>query len=731
MLTAMALWQKALPAAPVDDYKTLPPTPGVKPPPPSIAQLALPSPESSSQSTDSSASHDPFCAPASPRRRNKLRKPPPSSYPFSFVAENPSPTANFPYSFASTPASPVASFVSTRALSVHTVHRKLTKRRPSQTPDAPPLPPTLQRSSTFTFTLRRKKTSSHSELGHDLLPALPPPSPLAIVSFHSLRTSRLTTFQPTFRPFHARRRDSWHAHPSQHPATPPHPPAPFDDVAWTGVAPRGFDTIIHTSGWRSTWSLALPDERRRPKFVLDDTDSPRSNSRPPLLRRDAVTASPKRRWTLAMALNDEGISDELLVAKLEALRSRSRSRVGSFAASDTGETSDWDQVWAAYDDEIESDTDVPPPPPPKDTLPSMPALPSPSTATWQSARRALLTCRELVRTERHYLASLRLLLTPGATRTPPPPLMLAYAAELVRESAGLLSRMEEDPSAWGVAAAFLGAEEGVGAALVGWCGVVGGWFVDGASSGTSGRKRLSKLRGVSEGGERGMWNRRGSGAEGSVGMLSAGSMGMLSAASVGMLSAKAPTIGRTSSTGHVSRLAALAEGEYAQSSVGHSYAQSSSGHGYAQSSIGHGYAQSSSGHGYAQSSIGHSYAQSSSGHAYASTVGHSYAKSSSGHTVANQPPSPSAASFRARKETKERGATKERNTTTTKETKERKKEAKKELAEAERKKPAVRDLAIVPTQRVMRPPRTHTSQQPLARARGARGGRRGGHCAEV
>jgi hypothetical protein len=217
-----------------------------------------------------------------------------------------------------------------------------------------------------------------------------------------------------------------------------------------------------------------------------------------------------------MALTDEGISDELLVEKLEALRCRSRA--ASIAGSDT-DTVDWDHVWAAYDDELDAD-DVPPPPPPKDAAPithaartaSMPALVSPSTTSWHSARRALLTCRELVRTERHYLASLHDLLD-GATRVPPPPLMRAYAAALAKESAGLLRRMEEDPSAWGVAAAFVGAEDGVEAALVGWCGVVGGWFVDGERTPS---RRLSKIRGVSEGAEeeegvaKRSWGRRGS-----------------------------------------------------------------------------------------------------------------------------------------------------------------------------------------------------------------------------
>jgi hypothetical protein len=74
--------------------------------------------------------------------------------------------------------------------------------------------------------------------------------------------------------------------------------------------------------------------------------------------------------------------------------------------------------------------------------------------------------------------------------------MLRYAGELERESAGLLRRMEDDPSAWGVAAAFLGAEEGVESAFVAWCGVVGGWFTP--ERGRRQSRRLSKIRAVSE-----------------------------------------------------------------------------------------------------------------------------------------------------------------------------------------------------------------------------------------
>ncbi|KAF7303232.1 DH domain-containing protein [Mycena kentingensis (nom. inval.)] len=517
---------KPLPTTPdvgdsVDDSpRAVPPTPGFKPAPPSIAQLAMPSPDEASTSSSSHETPPPAHLakydPAASRSPKKLRKQPPShpptSYPFSFIPEEPrpAPNFNFPFNFySSTPPSPASSYVSSpdRALSVFPrASRKLTKRRPALTNvSAPNLvdPPSINRRNTFNFSLRRNKSSvlaTQSEDGHSYLPSLPPPSPLHVNI-------------PTFQSFHARRRDSWHVEPPSESNTHPTPPTTetLSEIAYTGVAPKGFAT---RGGWRSTMSLTDSDanNRPKPKFTIGDElersmPSSSLSSRPPLIRRDAVTASPKRRWTLAMALTDEAISDEILVEKLEALRSRSRSRAASLAASDNADDDpdDWERVWEVCKDELDA-IDLPPPPvPPKDVsralprpppLPSpssMPNLPSPPTPSWQSARRALLTCRELVRTERHFLSSLQSLLA-GETRQIPPPLMRAYAATLAKESAKLLRRMEDDPSAWGVGAAFLGMEETLEPAFVSWCGVVGTWFVDGSQTQTQGSKRLSKSR---------------------------------------------------------------------------------------------------------------------------------------------------------------------------------------------------------------------------------------------
>lgn len=50
---------------------------------------------------------------------------------------------------------------------------------------------------------------------------------------------------------------------------------------------------------------------------------------------------------------------------------------------------------------------------------------------------------------------------------------MAHLPALIAASATLSHRLEDDPSAYGVSAAFLGAEDDLEKALVSWCGVVG------------------------------------------------------------------------------------------------------------------------------------------------------------------------------------------------------------------------------------------------------------------
>ncbi|KXN88820.1 hypothetical protein AN958_06689 [Leucoagaricus sp. SymC.cos] len=185
-----------------------------------------------------------------------------------------------------------------------------------------------------------------------------------------------------------------------------------------------------------------------------------------------------------MAMTDEDITDEVLVMELERMRIR---KEWSGSVDEMGEI--WDPDYVLFGTFGSQDLRHSKSPADVSYTPSLPSFPhqhrnssvplpeSGSTQQWQTARRVLLTCRELVRTERHYLASLQILLA-SETEGTPPLLMLRYAEELVKVSQLYLAQMEGNPSAWGVAAAFLGAEEAVDGAFVGWCGVVGMWFDD-------------------------------------------------------------------------------------------------------------------------------------------------------------------------------------------------------------------------------------------------------------
>ncbi|CAL1694549.1 unnamed protein product [Somion occarium] len=113
---------------------------------------------------------------------------------------------------------------------------------------------------------------------------------------------------------------------------------------------------------------------------------------------------------------------------------------------------------------------------------------------WKIARRALLCCRELVLTERTYQSHLRTLLSgdisPTSQHSRVPALVLSYLPALLNASQAFLARVEDDPSAWGVSAAWLGCEEELESAFVGWCGVVGELFVDREEGKDTGKKLL-------------------------------------------------------------------------------------------------------------------------------------------------------------------------------------------------------------------------------------------------
>ncbi|KAF9453878.1 hypothetical protein P691DRAFT_564103 [Macrolepiota fuliginosa MF-IS2] len=173
-----------------------------------------------------------------------------------------------------------------------------------------------------------------------------------------------------------------------------------------------------------------------------------------------------RRWTLASAISDDQITDESLVEFLEELRLhrlRSNERsVSRFLLHDPSSPSD-----EAPTCRLPGGTDI--------SLQPNNGISDDVSKAWSTARRTLLVCRELIRTERHYLLALNVL-AKSETQSPPPPLMLSRLPALIHASTLFLDRMEKNPSVLGVCDAFIQAYEQLEEAFVQWCGVVGGFF---------------------------------------------------------------------------------------------------------------------------------------------------------------------------------------------------------------------------------------------------------------
>ena len=225
-----------------------------------------------------------------------------------------------------------------------------------------------------------------------------------------------------------------------------------------------------------------------------------STSSTDIQRRDALSDShkplPRRRWTLANVMTDEAISDESLVRELERMRElgiwKHELLLKEGERLNEGETIlvDADSMWEIWEGMLDREKEYIVD---EDEAGVVNLSPSFSyhlgSASWLTAQRALLICRELLMTERHYHALLLSLLA-GDTHTRPPTLMLHYATELMRASAVVLRAMEQQPNASGVARAFVDNVEEVEGAYVRWCGVAGGWFSGGGveESGNSNAK---------------------------------------------------------------------------------------------------------------------------------------------------------------------------------------------------------------------------------------------------
>jgi len=176
-----------------------------------------------------------------------------------------------------------------------------------------------------------------------------------------------------------------------------------------------------------------------------------------------------------MAIADDGISDEKFVDDLENVRIKEEAgghlppspRPLGLCPPPFYQTQLLDS-YAEYPlqpDELQQDSN-----PPLDS-------------SWTSARQALLLCRELIRTERRYISSLKTLITNG-TSSPPPPEMLPYLPGLITASEAFLGLMEQNPSVQGVSEALLALSGNLNDSFVSWCRVVGHFF-DSEESGKS------------------------------------------------------------------------------------------------------------------------------------------------------------------------------------------------------------------------------------------------------
>ena len=198
------------------------------------------------------------------------------------------------------------------------------------------------------------------------------------------------------------------------------------------------------------------------KPLLNSKQSALQKSREP----DNHIQSASRPWTLAMAITDDGITDEKLVNDLEEMRIKEGPAVGPFDLTPELHPFYRTQLFDSYAEyPLQADETGQ-----EDIFPI--------DSSWTAARQVLLLCRELVRTERRYLASLKALITNG-TSSPPPASMLPYLPGLIMASEALLERMEANPSAQGVSEAFLACEAIMSESFISWCSVVGNFFDSG------------------------------------------------------------------------------------------------------------------------------------------------------------------------------------------------------------------------------------------------------------
>ncbi|KIM31892.1 hypothetical protein M408DRAFT_240315 [Serendipita vermifera MAFF 305830] len=92
---------------------------------------------------------------------------------------------------------------------------------------------------------------------------------------------------------------------------------------------------------------------------------------------------------------------------------------------------------------------------------------------WTLARKVLLSSREVILTERSYLNQITRFMADSASDPGTPPMLVKHLPLLISASQAFCNRLVEDPSAWGVSAAFITVEAVLEQVLVDYCQVVG------------------------------------------------------------------------------------------------------------------------------------------------------------------------------------------------------------------------------------------------------------------
>ncbi|XP_006454291.1 hypothetical protein AGABI2DRAFT_175897 [Agaricus bisporus var. bisporus H97] len=172
-----------------------------------------------------------------------------------------------------------------------------------------------------------------------------------------------------------------------------------------------------------------------------------------------------KRWTLADAIADHGVTNEELVELLEKLRlcflcSAERSFHSLDPDAQTlvsGSSTKGDPSLLMTDDHFS-------------------ILAVDESKAWSSARRIFLVCREFILTERNYHLSLQFLVK-GESQPAPSSLMLSRLPALIDISGHFLKLMEMNPSVLGICITFLDLYKLLEKIYMQWCEVVGEFFI--------------------------------------------------------------------------------------------------------------------------------------------------------------------------------------------------------------------------------------------------------------